>query len=112
MAVNRIDFEAAVERKCEAFAKLTLSHYAQKMEQYAKENAPWEDRTGDARRGLRGEAFYHPGVDMGVVLAHTVEYGQYLETANNSKDAILKPTVDHFMPDVKTDLAREFGGGG
>jgi hypothetical protein len=112
MAVNRIDFEAAVERKCETFAKTTLAHYAQKMQQYAKEeeNATWKDRTGDARDGLRGDVFYHPGVDMGITLAHTVEYGVYLETANNAKYAVLKPTVEHFMPDVKADLLREFGG--
>ena len=112
MAANRVDFEAAVERKCEAIAKTTLARYAQEMEQYAKAEAKWKDRTGDARKGLRGDAFYRPGVDMGITLAHTVEYGQYLETANDSKNAILKPTVEHFMPEVKADLMREFGGKG
>jgi hypothetical protein len=90
----------------------SLLSYAQKMEQYAKAEAPWEDRTGDARKGLRGDVFYRPGVDMGVTLAHTVEYGQYLETANDGKYAILKPTVEHFMPEIKNTLRRVFGGKG
>jgi hypothetical protein len=112
MAVNRVDFEAAVERKCEAFTKTILSSYAVKAEQYAKEEAKWKDRTGDARKLLKGEAYYRPGVDMGIILAHGVEYGQWLETANDGKYAILKPTLDHFLPDAKADLTREFGGNG
>jgi hypothetical protein len=109
MAVNNVNFEAAVERKCERFSKMVLAHFAAQAEQYAKKNAPWDDRTGDARDGLEGNAFYRPGVDMGITLAHTVEYGVYLETANNAKNAILKPTLDHFLPDIKDSLMREFG---
>jgi hypothetical protein len=110
MAKDNVDFKAAAERKCEAFAKTVLAGYAQKMEQYAKENAKWDDHTHDARRGLRGDVFYRPGVDMGITLAHTVEYGVYLETANDAEYAVLKPTVEYFMPDVKDALLREFGG--
>jgi hypothetical protein len=119
MAENRIDFEAAVERKCEAFAKTILSSYAVQMEQYAKKEAEWKDHTHDARKGLRGDVYYRPGVDMGIILAHTVEYGKYLErtkdgryleTANDGKYAILKPTVEHFMPDIKAELVKAFGG--
>jgi hypothetical protein len=110
MAKNNVDFEAAVERQCEWFAKVKLAWYAKTMEDYAKDNAPWKDHSHDARRGLRGDAFYRPGVDMGIILAHTVEYGKYLETANNSRFAILKPTVEKFMSDIKVDLLKEFGG--
>jgi hypothetical protein len=112
MAVNRIDFEAAVERRCEKFSKVVLAGYAARAEQYAKKNATWKDRTWDARNGLRGDVFYRPGVDMGITLAHTVEYGVHLETANDAKYAILKPTLDHFLPDIKDAAMREFGGKG
>jgi hypothetical protein len=107
-----IDIPAAVERMCERFAKQKLAKFAKEMEDYAQDNAPWKDNTGDARKGLRGDAFYRPGVDMGITLSHTVEYGKYLETANNSKKAILKPTVEKFMPDIKDALLRAFGGKG
>jgi hypothetical protein len=106
------DIPGAFERICERFAKRQLAEFAHEMEKYAKDNAPWKDYTGDARKGLRGEAYYRPGVDMGIILAHTVEYGKYLETANDSKNAILKPTVEKFMPDIKAALSRAFGGKG
>jgi hypothetical protein len=112
MADMHPDVKATIERMCEQFAKRQLSGFAQEMEQYAKENAPWEDHTHDARNGLRGNVFYRPGVDMGIILSHTVEYGQYLETANDGRYAILKPTVEKFMPDIKTALMQAFGGKG
>jgi hypothetical protein len=112
MAKNNVDFEAEIERRCEQFAKLTLSHYAQKMEQDAKAEAEWKDHTYFLRNGIRGEAFYRPGVDMGITLAHTMEYGKWLETANDGKYAILKPTVEKFMPEIKKELMELFGGKG
>ena len=61
---------------------------------FAKENAPWTDRTGNARAGL------HSGVSEGLdkdffelYIAHTVFYGIYLETRWNGKYAIIAPTV-------------------
>jgi hypothetical protein len=145
MAVNRVDFEAAVERTCERFAKQKLAKFAKEMEDYAKDNAKWDDHTHDLRKGIRGDAFYHPGIDMGITLSHTMEYGifvekkhgppnpdpekrhdkewwrswvnsseaaAYLETANDSEKAILKPTVEKFMPDIKAALLEAFGGKG
>jgi hypothetical protein len=145
MAVNRVDFEAAVERKCEAFAKNYLARKAQEAEQYAKDEAEWKDHTHDLRKGIRGGAFYRPGTDMGIILAHTIWYGifvekkhgppnpdpekrhdsdwwekwaasgeaaAWLETADDGKYAILKPALDHFLPEIKDELMRVFGGKG
>lgn len=60
----------------------------------AKVNAPWTDRTGNARSGL------HSGVSIGVnqdfwelYLAHTVFYGIYLETRFSGKYQIIAPTI-------------------
>ena len=45
--------------------------------------APWKDRTGEARRGLKAEYFEedYDGKNMtvGVKLKHSVSYGTYLE---------------------------------
>lgn len=61
---------------------------------HAKINAPWTDRTGNARAGL------HSGVSVGVnqeywelFLAHTVFYGIYLETRWSGKYQIIAPTI-------------------
>lgn len=62
------------------------------FESYAKENRPWTDRTSRARQGLTG---YVQETEKGyrVIIAHTVDYGIWLEMAKEKKYAILEPTV-------------------
>jgi hypothetical protein len=77
-------------------SKATLAVYAETVakdfESYAKQNRPWTDRTGRARQGLTG---YIKSIPNGyrVIIAHTVDYGLWLEMAKNKKYAILEPTV-------------------
>lgn len=66
-----------------------------KAERSAKRNAPWQDRTGHARQGL----FYKVDREKTIILlalAHRVDYGPYLELANDKKYAILEPTLNRF----------------
>lgn len=65
---------------------------AKSFESYAKENRPWTDRTGRARQGLSG---YVETINNGfrVYLAHTVDYGIWLEMAHEKRYAILEPTI-------------------
>ena len=65
---------------------------AKDFETYAKSNRPWNDRTSRARQGLTG---YVRKIEKGyrIVIAHTVDYGLFLEMARNKKYAILEPTV-------------------
>lgn len=65
---------------------------AKDFESYAKEHRPWTDRTGRARQGLTG---YVKRIDNGyrVIIAHTVDYGIWLEMAHEKRFAILEPTV-------------------
>lgn len=65
------------ERKVAGMYAL-LDNWAGTMVTYARENAPWKDRTAHARQGL------HSGVDRDgtkliLYLSHGVEYGAYLE---------------------------------
>lgn len=77
----------------------TVKDIAQEMEAYAKENAPWDDRTGDARGGLKTvvveDAVNHT---YSIFLGYSVDYGVYLETANGGQFAVVKPTVERFAP--------------
>ena len=68
--------------------------FAQEVENYAKENAPWDDRTGDARDGLtaRGEQRL---TKYTIYLFHTVDYGIWLEVRWDGKYAIILPTILH-----------------
>lgn len=58
----------------------------------AKENRPWTDRTSRARLGLTGSSDLEDG-DVRIVLAHTVDYGLWLELAHEKNYAIVEPTV-------------------
>lgn len=67
--------------------------------QDAKENAPWEDRTGNAREGLEA-VVDGEGDTVVLTLYHTVEYGIFLETAMNGDYAIILPTLEKWGMDV------------
>lgn len=74
-----------------------MRDYAREMEQYAQENAPWEDQTGDARAGLEAILEEHP-VHPTIYLYHTVEYGKWLEIRWNGLYAIIMPTIEDMGP--------------
>ena len=78
---------------------LLAKDWAGTMEGRAKINASWQDRTGDARAGLRGEVVVGRN-QVTIALAHSMDYGPYLEMANDGKYAVLKPTLDAAIPDI------------
>lgn len=84
-----------------ALWKLALG-YAPKIEAWMKENASWTDRTSNARQTLWAEAFDF--VDV-IVLAfgHGVDYGTFLELANQGRYAIITPALDVFGPQIWND---------
>ncbi|MBO8169344.1 MAG: hypothetical protein H0Z35_09205 [Thermoanaerobacteraceae bacterium] len=88
-----------IDRKKAGLYALLLN-WAGQLEGYAKQHAPWTDRTGHARQGL------HAGVeDRGdefvLYLSHGVEYGIWLEMAHNGKYAIVGPTVDAHISRIR-----------
>jgi len=63
---------------------------------YAKRNAPWTDRTGNARAGLFAKASsIDRGMAFELVMAGSVFYQIFLETRFSGKYAILMPTVNY-----------------
>jgi hypothetical protein len=78
--------------KVEAALVMYGETVAKDFESYAKAHRPWTDRTGDARKRLKG---YTEKVNNGVrvCIAHGVPYGIYLEFAHEKRYAILVPTV-------------------
>lgn len=83
----------------------TMEFYAPQVENYAKVNAPWTDRTGNARNGLAARAFQETG-NAGIVLFHQVPYGIWLEVKNSGAYAIIMPTIDYYGPVVMRRLER------
>jgi hypothetical protein len=74
-----------------------------KVQDYARNNAPWHDQTGNARNGLfaiydsdtlhslNGESTIHR-----ITLSHSVPYGIWLEVRWAGRYAIIVPTIQHY----------------
>jgi hypothetical protein len=71
--------------------------FAREVQDYAQQNAPWEDRTGEARRGLTaiGEQRL---TKYTITLFHTVSYGIWLEVRWDGRFAIIVPTIEVMGP--------------
>ena len=75
-------------------AVFDLSQYfAARMESWAKTNARWTDRTGNARQGLTSRAF-RTAAAVTIVLWHSVEYGIWLEVAHAGVWGIILKTIE------------------
>ena len=77
---------------------------AQLMQGYMQTNAPWTDRTGNARQGLTVVVNL---VETAIVftLFHTMDYGIWLEVANAGNYAIIMPTIEAHFATVLDELA-------
>ena len=87
----------------EANVKLIMHQQAKRVQTYMRANAPWEDRTGDARSGL----FCTPEEDVdafNLYLFHTVDYGIWLEVRWGGYYAIIDPTIEVMGPEVMSAL--------
>lgn len=77
---------------------------APEIENWMKENAVWEDRTGNARQTLYTEVNNLYGVAVEIVLSHGVDYGQYLEVVSGGVYAIVGPALDYWGRIVWNDV--------
>lgn len=71
-----------------------------------RQNAPWTDRTGNARSGLFSIA-EQAAKDVVIIYfshGHTIEYGIYLELSNAGRYAIIAPTMERTYPKVRQML--------
>lgn len=69
----------------------------------AKADAPWTNRTGAARAGLHGTSAVD-GTSLEVVLAHGVDYGVWLELANQGRYAVIPGTLQVMSADLENQL--------
>jgi hypothetical protein len=66
---------------------------------HAQTNAPWSDRTGDARAGLDVEVYEEGGVVV-LDLFHTMDYGLWLEIIQSGRFATIMPTLEALAAEV------------
>lgn len=80
------------------------------MQNSAKSNAPWTDRTGNARSGLFGTVETAQNMVI-LYLSHgqMIDYGIWLELAHGGRHAILLKTIESHLPELKQMLDDIFG---
>lgn len=83
---------------------------AQRMQDSARQGAPWTDRTGNARSGLFAavERAASDGVTIYLSHGHTVEYGVWLELANAGRYAVVMPTIEAHLGEIEGLLNQIF----
>lgn len=80
---------------------------AQNAQNRMRSEAPWTDRTANARQGLfarsgKAEGRYY------IVLYHTVPYGIWLEIKNSGRYAIIEPSLQPTGHEVMLSLRSLF----
>ena len=81
------------EQKMRAALGLYADTAAKKLETEGKRNAPWEDRTSNARNSIQGDSRWE-GNQLNIILSGNVNYFVYLELAMGKKYSILLPTIE------------------
>lgn len=82
------------------YAATKASEIQSKMQQ----NRPWTDRTGMAKALLSARVSQPNDNTVRITLAHGVDYGIWLELANEKNYAIIAPTINEEGPRIVADL--------
>lgn len=79
--------------------------YAPLIENWMKDNAPWQDVTGLARESLFAET-EKLVTSVVITFGHgeAVFYGKFLEYKAQGKFAVVNPALDHFVPLIRESL--------
>ncbi len=95
------------KRVYEAIRRLA-EYFAPVIETYAKDNAPWTDRTGNARQGLQGLTEDISESIVAIVLKHGVDYGIWLELMAGGRYSIIGPALEAHYGEVLRILKEVF----
>ena len=85
---------------CVYYAGVVLRHFRTRQ----AGNTYWENRTNFAKDTVFSKAFKDGEDVLGFLLAHTMEYGIYLETANDRQNEALRPIINEYLPQFKKHL--------
>lgn len=94
----------ALQASLHAKTRLVLEGFSDDMEDYAQDNAPWGDRTGEARDGLE-TTIQDDHDEYELILFNTSDHGIWLEIAMSGQYQIIMPTIHHFEPLIMEALA-------
>ena len=83
----------SMQQKTRTSLQIIADSAAKAMEKYAKANARWTDRTGNARQRLKGSTRWEETALIAAI-SHNVDYGMWLELCNEKKYAILEEALN------------------
>ena len=100
-------YEAQAEKVMERIEQLA-ELYADLIVAWMRENAAWEDQTGDARDGLWAEARRFSQDKIAITFGHGADiyYGWYLESNTHGTYEIVGPALNLFSAMIEDDLRR------
>jgi len=96
-------------------ALVSVAQYWQVVfERYAKEEAPWTDRTANARQSLHTWIEQISDDTVHLYLSHGMDYGVYLEAMGSENGhagryAIIWPTIEAHLSQIAKMLKGIFG---
>lgn len=104
-------------QKAHFYLSRTTEFYSLRAETSAKKNAPWTDRSTNARSGLGSNwtgSLSDSGGTFEINVFHSVPYGIWLEIKYGGRFSIINKTVDaegkKFFNTANQVMARMFGG--
>lgn len=83
-----------LDNKLNAVVMMYAQTKAPVLESKMKSQRPWTDRTGLAKATLNAKVSKPSNSITRITLAHGVDYGIWLELANEKNYAIIGPTID------------------
>lgn len=105
----------AMQQRMEAYAGQVLEaiqavadYFEPVLESHAKQNAPWTDRTSNARQTLNSYSEALGREIVALYLAHGMEYGKWLEIRWSGRYAIIWPTIEAHLAEIGAMLQRMF----
>ena len=96
LSQNLDEFQGRLKYAVQMYA----STKANELEALMKANRKWTDRTGMAKARLNASVSEPDENTIRITLAHGVEYGIWLELANEKNFAIIAPTLSQQGPRV------------
>ena len=83
-----------IHSKTDLAVRMLASQGGEKLQNFARENRKWTDRTSQARQRLTGG---YESVSYGyrIYLAHGVDYGLWLELAHEKRFSIIPQAIEY-----------------
>lgn len=88
-------------QRLEVGVQAVADTWGQQIQAEAQTNRRWQDRTGNARIGLRSYVDAKRGDGVTVYLTTQVVYGVQLELGHGGRYAIVMPTINANLPELR-----------